>query len=96
MLKLVVLFLISFSALAAGINTTPDATGLAESLRSQVTEEDLGEVKSTECVEAGAQLQCTFIYDLPIDYCWYGEFKAEAVYTLPSLNLVTYKVNWQN
>ncbi|MBD67094.1 MAG: hypothetical protein CME62_17970 [Halobacteriovoraceae bacterium] len=74
----------------------------AEDFKTYSTErlgQDLGAVRSTNCSKDGIFFQCTFTYDLPVDYCWYGFFSASVTYKLnnhAALEIYEAEVNWDH
>jgi hypothetical protein len=69
---------------------------MGESMRG-VAREEMGELYKYSCLMSdNVEMKCTFKFDLPEDYCWYGAFEANAEYTLEAqgARLTTSDVEW--
>jgi hypothetical protein len=79
---LITLALLTSLNVSAVISTTEsEINQLAQELR-YLSADELGSVLTASCVPNGYELDCTFTYDLPDDFCWYGYYEAKASYFL--------------
>lgn len=71
---------------------------LAEEMR-EVAQEEMGDLYKYKClISDNVEMKCTFKFNLPDDYCWYGAFEANAKYDINvgGVKARTYfsEVNW--
>lgn len=60
---------------------------LGENMRS-VAREDMGKLYYYSCLMSdNVEMKCTFKFELPEDYCWYGAFEGNAEYELVSTGI---------